>query len=82
MSSNSPVELLVALHVDRGGAGPVLVSNDGENRHAKWIGRKLIGSLHTTGQTTKGTDRNGQSVNLPLANITIPEWLALKEGFI
>lgn len=82
MSARDPVEIMVALHVDRGGAGPVLVSLDGENKNAKWIGRKLIGSLHKTGQTTRGTDRDGQIVTLPIANITVPEWLALKEGFI
>lgn len=82
MSSREPVELLVALHADQDGLRAVLVSIDGENKNAKWVGRKLIGSLHKTGQTTRGTDRNGQIVNLPLANLTVPEWLALKEGFI
>lgn len=82
MSSREPTEILVAVHVDRGGATPVLVSIDGENRHAKWIGRSLVLSLHLTGQTTRGTDRAGNPDTLPLANITVPEWLALKEGFI
>jgi len=72
MRSRDPVQLLVALHVDRGG----------ENIHGVWIARKLVSSLHLTGKTTKGTDRNGQMVNLPMANITIPEWLAIKSGLI
>lgn len=36
--SREPTEILVALHVDRGGATPVPVSIDGENKNAKWIG--------------------------------------------
>lgn len=82
MSGSDPTEIMVALHLDRGGTHPVLVSLDGENAHAKWIGRRLIASLHKTGQTTRGTNRDGQIVTLPIANLTIPEWLALKEGLI
>lgn len=82
MSSREPTEIMVALHVDRGGASPVLVSIDGDNRKARWIGRRLIASLHVTGQTTKGTDRDGNAVMLPIANLTVPEWLAIKEGFV
>lgn len=80
MPASTPTEILVALHreTERG----VLVSNDGVNEHAKWIGRKLITSFHKTGKTTRGTDRDGQSAVLALANITIPEWLAIKEGFV
>lgn len=81
MGSRDPTEIFVALHVDRGD-GPVLVSIDGINARGVWIGRRLIESLHKTGKTTKGTDRYGQSVILPLANLTVPEWLAKKEGFI
>lgn len=81
MSSREPTEIMVALHVDRDN-GPVLVSLDGDSRNAKWIGRKLISSLHTTGKTTRGTDRDGRSVILPIANLTVPEWLATKEGLI
>lgn len=80
--SREPTEILVALHVDRGGATPVLVSIDGENKNAKWIGRSLVLSLHETGQTTRGTNRDGRPCVLPLANLTVPEWLALKQGFI
>lgn len=81
MGSREPTEIMVALHVDRG-TGPVLVSIDGDNRNGKWISRKLIGSLHKTGKTTRGTDRDGRPVMLPIANLTVPEWLATKEGFI
>ena len=80
MPSQSPTEILVMLHAEteRG----VLVSSDGVNEHAKWIGRKLITSFHKTGKTTRGTDRDGQSAVLPLANLTVPEWLAIKEEFV
>lgn len=81
MSSREPTEIMVALHVDRG-TGPVLVSTDGDTKNGKWIARKLIASLHKTGKTTRGTDRDGQRVILPIANLTVPEWLAIKEGLI
>jgi hypothetical protein len=42
----------------------------------------LIGSLHETGKTTVGKDRDGQRVILPVAHLTIPEWLAKREGLI
>lgn len=82
MSSREPTEIMVALHVDRSGASPVLVSIDGDSKKARWIGRRLIESLHQTGQTTKGTDRDGHPVMLPIANLTVPEWLAINEGFV
>lgn len=81
MSNREPIEILVALHFNRADR-PLLVSIDGVNANAKWIGRKLIGSLHETGQKTSGTDRFGNKVMLPLANLTVPEWLAKNEGFI
>lgn len=80
MPSRDPTEILVALH--RRTAGAYLVSNDGVNEHAKWISRTLVTSMHETGQTTRGTDRDGQQAVLPLANMTVPEWLAIKEGFV
>jgi len=82
MSGNDPTELLVALHFNRPEKGAVLVSIDGENSRAKWIPKQWIGSIHETGKTTQATDRNGQKVILPLANLVIPEWLALREGLI
>lgn len=82
MSSKELVEVFVALHVNPPKAQAVLVSDDGENAHAKWIPRKFIGSLHETGKTTVGTDRNGARVILPMAHLTIPEWLAKREGLI
>jgi hypothetical protein len=82
MSRNDPTELLVALHVDTPKAAAVLVSIDGEHARGAWIPRRLIESMHQTGKTTRGTDRDGQRVNLPLLNLVIPEWLAIREGLV
>ena len=80
MSKNTPTEILVALHVE--GARSIRVSNDGDDSKGKWIPRSLIGSMHETGQTTQGTDRNGQKARIPLANLVIPEWLAVREELV
>ena len=82
MSRNEPTELLVAVHFNSPEGKAVLVSIDGENTGAKWIPRSLIESIDLTGKTTKGTNRGGYKVTLPLANLVIPEWLALREGLI
>lgn len=82
MSSREPTELLVAVHVNRPQDKSILMSIDGDNKNAKWIARSLISSFHETGQSTRGTDRNDNVLRLPLANVTIPEWLAIKEGFV
>jgi hypothetical protein len=82
MSRNEPTELLVAVHHNAPEGKAVLVSIDGENVMAKWIPKSLIESIDLTGKTTVGTDRSGYKVTLPLANLVIPEWLALREGLI
>lgn len=76
------VEIVVALHVNTPKAQALLVSDDGDHAHGKWIPRSLIESLHDTGKTTVGTDRDGQRANLPVAELTIPEWLAKREGLV
>lgn len=78
--SSEPTEIVVALHAN--GKTGVLVSLDGDAINAKWIGRKLISSLHATGRTTRGHDRDGNAVTLPMAHLTVPEWLATKEGLV
>jgi hypothetical protein len=35
-----------------------------------------------SGQATQGTDRNGQKIVVPLANLVIPEWLAIREELV
>lgn len=82
MSRDEPTEILVAVHMDRPERNARLVSINGERARAVWIARSLTGSFHLTGQSTMGTDRGGQRVRLPLANMTVPEWLAKDRGFI
>jgi hypothetical protein len=82
MSKQDPTEVLVAMHYDPPKGRAVLVSIDGDNTRAVWIAKSLIGSKHLTGKTTQGTDRQGGRVTLPLANLTIPEWLAIDRGFV
>ncbi len=80
MARTDPTEVLVAFHHESDKAR--LVSINGENSRAVWIARTVTGSFHLTGQSTMGTDRHGQRVKLPLANMTVPEWLAKDRGFI
>lgn len=80
--SREPVEILVAVHVDRPQDRSVRVSIDGDDCRGVWIARSQFGSFHLTGKSTAGTDRHGNNVRLPMANVTLPEWLAKKEGFI
>lgn len=82
MSRNDPTELLVAVHFDHPDRPSIVVSIDGNGSRAKFIPRKLIGSFHLTGQTTQGTDRNGSKARYALANMVIPEWLAIREELV
>lgn len=82
MSRNTPTEVLVAVHFDPPNGRAILVSVDGENSHATWIAKSLISSKHLTGKTTQGTDGKGARVTLALANMTIPEWLAIDRRFV
>jgi hypothetical protein len=78
--SSAPVEVMLALHKETAGARRVSI--DGEDSHAIWIARQHFKSFHDIGRTTSGTDRHGQILRLPMVNVTLPEWLAQKEGFI
>lgn len=80
--SREPTEILVAVHVDRPQDKSIRVSIDGDDKNGVWIARAILESYHLTGQHTAGKDRYGNAASLPMANITIPEWLAKKEGFI
>lgn len=79
---SEPVELLIAVHFDPPQGKAVLVSDTGDASRAKWLPKRLLNSFHLTGKTTRGTDRAGKPVTLPMANVTIPEWLAKREGLI
>jgi hypothetical protein len=77
-----PVELVVAVHFDPPQGKAVLISDDGKAAHGKWLPKRLLESYHLTGKTTQGEDRSGARVTLPMAHLTIPEWLAKREGLI
>jgi len=82
MSRSEPAEILVAVHFDNPERKAVLVSKDGEAAHAKWLPRRWLLSFHLTGKTTRGRDKRGGSVTLPMAHATVPEWLAIQEGLV
>lgn len=82
MSRNDPTEILVAVHRDTANKNAVLVSINGESKRATWVARSQIFSYHLIGTSTGGTDDKGNRVRLPLANMTVPEWLAKDRGFI
>lgn len=82
MSRNEPVEILVAVHFNSPERLSVGVSIDGDARHTKFIPKQLIETFDLTGKTTKGVDRGGYKVEFPLANLVIPEWLAMREELI
>jgi hypothetical protein len=82
MSRNDPTEILVAVHADLPTKNAILVSINGEGNRATWVARKLIESFHLIGKSTEGTDQNGKRARYPLANMTVPEWLAKDRGFI
>jgi hypothetical protein len=80
--AREPVELLVAVHFDPPQGKAVLVSDTGDASRAKWLPRRLLNSFHLTGKSTNGKDRAGGRITLPTAHVTIPEWLAKREGLI
>lgn len=82
MSRNDPTEILVAVHLDPPHKNAILVSINGEAKRATWVARSLISSYHLIGSSTEGTDDRGKRVRLPLANMSVPEWLAIDRGFI
>jgi hypothetical protein len=82
--SNEPAEALVAVHYDPPHGEAILVSTDGDGRdgNAIWIPRSQLKSFHLTGKSTRGFDRDGTPKTFPMANITVPEWLAVKKGLV
>lgn len=82
MKASADIDINVAVHIDSGRYASVLVSDDGDSAHAVWIPRSQIRALHLTGQTTKGKSQLGQRVTLPIASLTIPEWLAEQRGLV
>lgn len=83
MSRNDPTKILVAVHLDQPHRrNAILVSINGEASRAEWVPRALIETYQLTGKSTSGTDKDGSKITLPLANMTVPEWLAQDRGFI
>lgn len=82
MSRNDPTEILVAVHRDQADTKAVLVSINGDGKRATWVARSQIKSYHLIGKSTDGTDDKGNRKRFPLANMTVPEWLAKDRGFI
>ena len=35
-----------------------------------------------TGKTMKGEDGRGQTINLEMVEVTLPEWLAVEKGLV
>ena len=82
MSRNDPTEILVAVHRDQADTKAILVSINGDGKRALWVARSQISSYHLIGTSTEGTDDKGNRKRFPLANMTVPEWLAKDRGFI
>jgi hypothetical protein len=56
------------------------VSADGNETRAKWLPKSLI-SIVPVGSNERGIKKDGQTVILPVVTITMPQWLAEREGF-
>jgi len=77
--SSSSIDLEMVLHYDTGKA--VQVSDTGEEKRAVWLAHKHI-LINRNGREVPAVKRDGQHTILPVVTITIPEWLAKKEGLI
>lgn len=77
--SSDIVDITVALHHQTERA--ILISDDGIETRAKWIA-KAHAEVEMTDKFTKGVRRNGQGANFPMAVVTLPVWLAKREGFV
>ena len=73
----SEIDLMLALHAETTRA--VLVSDTGEEARALWLPLSLV-DIRRTGKSTAGTRTDGQAVNLPIVEASLPEWLAIKRG--
>ena len=62
-------------------AGAILVSDSGDEVKAKWLPKSKV-EVHETGKTTQAVLRDGQTVMLPLVEVTLPAWLAKDKGLV
>ena len=72
-------DLTMALHYDTGKA--VLVSETGEESKAVWLPRSQV-EVDNTGKSTDAVKKDGQIIRVTLVTVTLPEWLAKKNGLI
>lgn len=66
--SKEPVEIEMYLHHKTDKA--YLLSDDGEEDNAKWFGMSLVKIEHR------------HKLNKQIVHVTMPEWLAIKEGLV
>lgn len=76
------VEITLAIHVDNPGNRAIRVSDNGEDKDAIWLPRSCMGFMKLLGKTTRGVDRDGQTVDLPMMAIEVVEWKAKQAGWI
>lgn len=69
----------MVLHYDTGKA--VLVSDTGEESKAVWLPKSQV-EIHNEGKTGDAVKKDGQVVVLPIVVVTVPDWLAMKQGLI
>lgn len=73
------VDVMVAIH--HGTPNALLVSSDGRNAAAQWLPRTKIEIEHTPRRVI-GDDREGREVELAVAIVTLPRWLAKAKGLV
>lgn len=73
------LDLTMALHHETGKA--VLVSETGDKAKAKWIAKSLCEVVHLH-EDIRGKTKRGQTVTLPAITLTLPQWIAKREGLI
>lgn len=61
--------------------GALLASIDGDESKAVWLPKSLI-EFKPTGDYVTGHRKNGQAVRLVAVTVTLPEWLAVKNGLL
>ncbi len=71
---------LLAVHDDRGERS-IRVSETGAFARSVFLPRSQI-DVRRTSKTVRGDNANGEIVNLPVAEIRMPEWLAKERGLI
>lgn len=75
---------LVFHHETRAGKpddGALLASIDGHESKAVWLPKSQI-EFKPTGSYVTGYRKNGQAVKLVAVVVTLPEWLAVKNGLL